>query len=334
MSPSGVKVSPVGIGFFVFIVVVVFYLTFNHFGKNDVSISVQDNHVSMKALLIASIDVAMRGGKMVKEVKESADLGEESKGETKEGVNDPLTMGDKLSHQAMSTSFARGFPNVPLISEENDGKPFAMNLPPLPTTNSEVDKIVGSSDEVVQAEDITIWIDPLDATKEYTEDLLQYVTTMVCIAVKGQPIIGVIHKPFSNETYWAWFDHGTNVKEKKDVGNEGEHRIIVSRSHAGTVKETAQKAFGEDVVVVPAGGAGYKSLALYNGQASVYLHTTLIKKWDICAGNAILNTSGGKMTTLSGSRIDYSRSGDPKNDGGLLAALHNHEQYLQKLGYA
>ena len=42
------------------------------------------------------------------------------------------------------------------------------------------------SDELIPAETVTVWIDPLDATKEYTEGLKQYVTTMVGIAIDGK----------------------------------------------------------------------------------------------------------------------------------------------------
>jgi inositol monophosphatase 3 len=59
---------------------------------------------------------------------------------------------------------------------------------------------------------------------------------------------------------------------------------------------------------------------------------TLIKKWDICPGDALLSAMGGKFTTLAGDEIDY--SGKPakvKNMGGVLATLHNHEHFVEKL---
>lgn len=38
----------------------------------------------------------------------------QSKGKTLEGVNDPLTLGDQLSHQAIAGSFKAAFPKTPV----------------------------------------------------------------------------------------------------------------------------------------------------------------------------------------------------------------------------
>ncbi len=37
-----------------------------------------------------------------------------------------------------------------------------------------------------------------------------------------------------------------------------------------------------------------------------YVHVTLIKKWDICAGDAILRALGGQLTDLSGKTVYFS----------------------------
>lgn len=46
------------------------------------------------------------------------------------------------------------------------------------------------------------WVDPLDATQEFTEGLLEYVSVMVCVTLDGQPIFGAINRPFFNESGW------------------------------------------------------------------------------------------------------------------------------------
>jgi len=76
---------------------------------------------------------------------------------------------------------------------------------------------------------------------------------------------------------------------------------------------------------------GYKSLEVANRHVDAYLHVTEIKKWDICAGNAIINFLGGKMTTLSNELLYYSSEDDTINKKGLLATMEKHELYLEKL---
>ena len=78
-------------------------------------------------------------------------------------------------------------------------------------------------------------------------------------------------------------------------------------------------------------GAGYKAIEVVENKQDVYVHTTIIKKWDICAGDAILRTLGGKQTDLRGNDINYSHNLDPKSEHGLIATMHDHETYREKL---
>lgn len=98
--------------------------------------------------------------------------------------------------------------------------------------------------------------------------------------------------------------------------------MVVSRSHAGEVKELAAKMFGEKVSVIQAAGSGYKIIQVLEGNATIYLHNTHIKKWDLCAGNAIVKAVGGQMKTLKGDEISYSADSEHVVADGLLVELN------------
>merc|ERR1711970_1528009 len=132
--------------------------------------------------------------------------------------------------------------------------------------------------------DITIWVDPLDATREYTEDLTQYVTVMIGIAYKGRPVAGVIHKPFSNQTLVGVIlpnssKQITFVKRGDQVELIEQNKltsrdVTVSRSFWNRLTDNEKTDFTELVKskVIPAGGAGYKSWEVIQDRASVYIH--------------------------------------------------------------
>lgn len=139
-------------------------------------------------------------------------------------------------------------------------------------------------------------------------------------------------------SYWAWVQHGVSstVTEftQKDEGEADQIRLIVSRSHPGEVVAIAKEAMKDKKVVeIKAAGAGYKTLQVVQNNADLYFHTTLIKKWDLCAANALLNAVGGIMTTRHGGIIDYSLNSDAEVKDGILAvsSKEKHQEYMKSL---
>ncbi|VDM53055.1 unnamed protein product [Angiostrongylus costaricensis] len=181
--------------------------------------------------------------------------------------------------------------------------------------------------------DVQVYIDPLDATQEYTEGLTDYVTVMACVVVKDEPIFGAIFRPFSNEIVVGVKGWGVMTSSggmiipvnRKDTAK----KVVVSRSHAGDVENLVRRSFGEAYEVESAGGSGYKVLRLLNGTAELYIHQTAIKKWDTCAGDAILRSFGGAMLDLDGVPLRYVTL--MLKVSGLIASVRTPYMYIKKI---
>ena len=121
----------------------------------------------MRELLAVSIFLAEAGGVELVKVHQSANL----KTAEKTGKADLVTAGDHASHDVMFHGMKKTFPRLAVISEEgdeSDDEKQAAKVPTVKMANAKLDRIL-VSDELIPIEDITVWIDPLDATKEYTE---------------------------------------------------------------------------------------------------------------------------------------------------------------------
>ncbi|XP_036377559.1 inositol monophosphatase 3-like isoform X2 [Megalops cyprinoides] len=301
MAPMGIRLSPLGVVVFCLLGLGVIYHLYAGMISNRISAFKQGKTVDLRELLALSVEAAVQGGREVKRIREDNTLDEKSKGKTKEGASEKLTLGDLNSHKKMFHLIKNTFPYLQVNSEEHDSTGESETAVWNHVIPAEIAQKVDSRE--VPAESVTVWIDPLDATQEYTA--------------------------------WAMVGAGANVRARETY-SEKAPQVIVSRSHAGKVKGFIGAAFGNDTVIIPAGGAGYKVLALLDppddkyDKADVYIHITYIKKWDICAGNAILKALGGHMTTLKGEEIDY--RGHEANNGGLLASINmDHKALVEKL---
>ena len=69
------------------------------------------------------------------------------------------------------------------------------------------------------------------------------------------------------------------------------------------------------------------------GDADVYLFPSLgTKKWDTCAGEAIIHSIGGRLTDILGRPIVYDgKSDNIMNSTGLLVSMRSHDDLVAKI---
>jgi inositol monophosphatase 3 len=163
-----------------------------------------DETIKISELLAAAVQLAEAGGDKIVEIRKMDDkqIGQLTKGLTKEGRDEYVTLGDQLSHQLITSGFQKLWPRLQFRSEEKDSAVGVSHVK-VDLVDSEISSVV-RRDEAVAMDQVAVWIDPLDATQEYTEgeqnpELLKYVTVMICIAVEGKPIAGVIHEPYAED---------------------------------------------------------------------------------------------------------------------------------------
>jgi fructose-1,6-bisphosphatase/inositol monophosphatase family enzyme len=76
--------------------------------------------------------------------------------------------------------------------------------------------------------------------------------------------------------------------------------------------------------------SGYKTVQVLEEYADYYLHMTAIKKWDLCAPDAVLRANHGTMTTLTNQTISYDHQKNEMlvTDGLLATYKRNHNELL------
>lgn len=129
------------------------------------------NEIDLRKLLIGGIQAAQLGGLEVLSVADN--IHTESKGRTKEGANDPLTNADLKSHCVMEQGLRRLFSKVAIISEEDVHAGDCAEASHFELDPTVIDEDVHLPDDyLIPADDVTVWIDPLDATQEYTGETI------------------------------------------------------------------------------------------------------------------------------------------------------------------
>ncbi|XP_010893311.1 3'(2'),5'-bisphosphate nucleotidase 1 isoform X2 [Esox lucius] len=323
------------------------------------------NPAVLMRLVASSYTVAEKAGAIVRRVLQKGELGIVEK----TGANDLQTLADRLVQQSICASLSKSFPKITIIGEE-DLPEEAVDEDLIESRQSEevLQKPCPAEYSALKEEELVVWVDPLDGTKEYTEAakclylpyqvqmcqkgsdgqllstalwLLDHVTVLIGIAYGGKAIAGVINQPFFNyqlgtesanmgRTLWGMPRVGAFGFDLQEVP-DGRRIVTTTRSHSNKlVTDTVEAMEPDDVIRV--GGAGNKIIQLVEGKASAYVFASLgTKKWDTCAPEAILHAVGGKLTDMHGNALCYDANVKHMNSAGVLATLHNHQYYTSRV---
>ncbi len=157
-----------------------------------------------------------------------------------------------------------------------------------------------------------LWIvDPLDGTKEFIKKNGEF-TVNISLVKNGRPILGIITAPALNTCYWAVQGKGLYFAKVKDwavdfmeIIHQSEKmvpkintvKIIGSRSHANSDTQNyvnLLKAMHPSSEIITK-GSSLKLCKVASGEAAFYPRFSPINEWDIAAGVALVEISGGQV---------------------------------------
>lgn len=171
-------------------------------------------------------------------------------GKYPDGSKELHTRADAMSHK-MIGRVREVFPGITVVDEE-DASGEWRKPQPLQRVSPRL-KNVGK-DEVVSASrlfnlrgksslplaELALFVDPLDATLEYSEGLTEFVSVSACVTRCGRPIAGVVYFPFNKRIYWSRahsdvhvnFDAQTAISAERSVSADWE---LEGKSSSGNV---------------------------------------------------------------------------------------------------
>lgn len=207
--------------------------------------------------------------------------------------------GDRLAHDLLVDLLAAEAPGDAVLSEEG-------------------------RDDLTRLDAERVWIvDPLDGTREYSEEGRADWAVHVALAIGGTVAAGAVALPARGITL------GTDPAPPPAPAWDGPPRLVVSRSRPPYQASLIRDAL--DGQLVPLGSAGAKAMAVVLGEADVYAHAGGQYEWDNAAPAAVAAAAGLHVSRLDGSPLVYNRA-DPWSPDLLICRADLAEPVLRALG--
>jgi 3'(2'), 5'-bisphosphate nucleotidase len=232
------------------------------------------------------VEIARKAGEAIMHI-----YARDDHGTTLKADDSPLTLADHASNDCIIRGLRELDTSIPILSEESESVPYA--------ERKQWDRF---------------WlVDPLDGTKEFIKRNGEF-TVNIALVEGGHPVLGVVHAPALDITYWGAKDLGAH----KSVGGAPAQRIAVSdyrvsglrvvasRSHAGSLMPKFLAALGDPECVSK--GSSLKLCLVADGTANLYPRFGPTMEWDIAATISIILEAGGSITDIEGRKLAFNKA--------------------------
>lgn len=298
--------------------------------------------MELNRLISICVQLAEEGGRTIRKVLESGDIQEVNKSTDE---HNPVTIADFTVQRTIEHVLAEKFPELRMVGEEDPSDYH--HLIPTVSADDLNDELItqamlsehladrmeripehlrGEIDEnplEVNLSEATIFVDPLDGTRDFVTGNPENVTCLIGIAINNKSKIGVVHRPFlKNEnsktgiTYFGSLETGLfsaefnpawgleeyesrPIKyyepfEDKKLDDEDELNVVVTASRFNDKVKTMIDCL-QPCKFSQFGGAGNKLLKVFTGESDAYIYPSKgMGGWDVCAPEALLKAQFGR----------------------------------------
>jgi len=242
--------------------------------------------MQLEQLLKIAIESSKKAGIEVAKYYDSGNFTSEIKED-----NSPVTSADIAANDVLMAELQRLAPSIPIISEEVGALPY---------------------------EERRNWsrywlLDPIDGTGEFIIGSGDFAVN-VALVENGWPVIGVIHAPDHQQTYYAQKGIGS-FKEDKNGSRQihvtpydGLRNIRVAISRRQAPKVMGQYLNGSyEYEHIPLGSCSLKNCLIAEGGADCYLRIGPTGEWDTGASQCILEQAGGTIKDSEFNALSYNQ---------------------------
>ena len=212
--------------------------------------------------------------------------------------NTPVSNGDLEVNKILTKKIFQLTPDIPIISEETSENKSKNNLS-------------------------NFWlIDPIDGTYDYINNLDEF-TINAGLIIDKKPAAGLICAPAKNRMFYSYGDglsfeliDGNSIA--LDNSKSLDNNEIKFVSYSNKIKPEIDKIYKKlNVKKYVRMKSSLKFCVIAAGEYDGYVAEPRASEWDIAAGHAILQHSGGSVTDFDGKEILYGKK-DFKNPSLIL----------------